>query len=68
MQARHEPHASQAGRPGSAWVGASSASVTSTPSTTHEPCRRVIASVFLPYTAIPARAAASRSTWWFEST
>ena len=54
--------------PGAACVGASSASVTSTPSTTHEPCRRVIASVFLPYTAIPARAAASRSTWWLEST
>ena len=48
MQARHSPQASQAGSSGVAWVGASSASVISTPSTTQEPCRRVIASVFLP--------------------
>ncbi len=68
MQARHEPQASHAGPSAGSPVGASSTSVTSAPSTTHEPCRRVIAKVFLPYTAIPERTAASRSTCWFAST
>jgi hypothetical protein len=62
MQARQLPQASHACCSGSSCVAASSASVTSTPSTTQEPWRRVMASVFLPNTAIPERAAASRST------
>ena len=43
MQSVHEPQSvSNRG------VGSSSTSVTSVPSTTQEPCRRVISSVFLP--------------------
>ena len=68
MQARHSPQASQAGCSGEACAGAISASVISAPSTTHDPWRRVMASVFLPNTATPARAAASRSTWPLLST
>ena len=68
MQARHSPQASQAAVSASAWVAASSASVTSTPSTTHEPWRRVIAIVFFPGTAMPDRTAASRSTCQLAST
>jgi hypothetical protein len=43
MQSVHEPQPASSGVAGStAW------SVTNVPSTTQEPCRRVIASVFLP--------------------
>ena len=43
MQSRQEPQSASSGG-----VGSSSASVISVPSTTHEPCRRVISSVFFP--------------------
>ena len=64
MQSVQEPH------PGgtSSAAGPSSASVTMAPSATNEPSRGTIAIVFLPEKARPARTAASRSTWWLEST
>ena len=43
MQSVHVPQSASSGG-----VGSTSAVVTSVPSTTHEPCRRVISSVFLP--------------------
>ena len=43
MQSVHEPQSAPSGG-----VGSTSASVTSVPSTTQEPWRRVIRSVFLP--------------------
>ena len=43
MQSVHEPQSSSSGG-----VGSISTSVTSVPSTTQEPCVRVISSVFLP--------------------
>ena len=49
-------------------AGSSSRSVTSAPSATNEPSPGTIAIVFRPENASPERTAASRSTWWFEST
>ena len=43
MQSLHEPQSASNGG-----VGSISTSVTSVPSTTQEPCRRVISIVFLP--------------------
>ena len=45
-----------------------STSVTSVPSTTQEPCVRVISIVFLPMNPTPERSAPARSTCWFAST
>ena len=49
-------------------AGSSSASVTIAPSATNEPSPGTIAIVLRAENASPARTAASRSTWWLEST
>ena len=49
-------------------VGSISTSLTSVPSTTHDPCVRVISIVFLPMNPTPERSAPARSTCWLAST
>ena len=57
MQSVHEP------QPGvMAGVGSTSTSVTSVPSTTHEPWLRVMSIVFFPMKPTPERSAPARST------